>query len=414
MISHDASRGVAHLNRSDTRYRRLEGALPAVYVTDAPSLRELVEQLRSAPAVAIDTEFMRERTYFARLCLIQLASDDVAAIVDPLAIDDLSPLKALLTDPQVVKVFHAGSQDLEIFYRLFGVATAPVFDSQVAATLAGFPQQVGYGALVKDVMGVTLDKGDTYTDWAKRPLSATQVEYALNDVRYLTEIRRRLLSEMEREGRIDWLAADFSRLEDPATYEVVPRELWRRVKRVSSLNRRQLAVAREVAAWREEEAQRRDVPKRWVVGDESIIEIARRTPKTAEELLAIRGVADKIGRGAQQGLLSAVAAGVAVPDADLPSLEKRRRPVGDVDGAVDLMIALVRLRAREHGVAMPLMASRDDLERLAAGEKEASPLLEGWRKKMVGDELVALLEGRLELKLENGVLVVEQARTPGV
>jgi ribonuclease D len=385
-----------------------------VYVTDTPSLRELVEQLRSAPAVAIDTEFMRERTYFARLCLIQLASDDVAAIVDPLAIDDLSPLKALLTDPQVVKVFHAGSQDLEIFYRLFGVATAPVFDSQVAATLAGFPQQVGYGALVKDVMGVTLDKGDTYTDWAKRPLSATQVEYALNDVRYLTEIRRRLLSEMEREGRIDWLAADFGRLEDPATYEVVPRELWRRVKRVSSLNRRQLAVAREVAAWREEEAQRRDVPKRWVIGDESIIEIARRTPKTADELLAIRGVADKIGRGAQQGLLSAVAAGVAVPDADLPSLEKRRRPVGDVDGAVDLMIALVRLRAREHGVAMPLMASRDDLERLAAGEKEASPLLEGWRKKMVGDELVALLEGRLELKLENGVLVVEQARTPEV
>jgi ribonuclease D len=410
MISHDAPGGVAHI-ASDARYRMLEGAPPAVYVTDTPTLRVLVEQLRSAPAVAIDTEFMRERTYFARLCLIQLASDDIAAIVDPLAIDDLSPLKALLTDPAVVKVFHAGSQDLEIFYRLFGVATAPVFDSQVAATLAGFPQQVGYGALVKDVMGVTLDKGDTYTDWAKRPLSATQVEYALNDVRYLTEIRRRLLSEMEREGRAEWLAADFSRLEDPATYEVVPRELWRRVKRVSSLNRRQLAVAREVAAWREEEAQRRDVPKRWVVGDESIIEIARRAPKTADELLAIRGVADKIGRGAQQGLLSAVAAGVAVSDADLPSLDKRRRPVGDVDGAVDLMIALVRLRAREHGVAMPLMASRDDLERLAAGEKEASPLLEGWRKKMVGDELVALLEGRLELRLESGVLVVEQART---
>ena len=201
-------------------------------------------------------------------------------------------------------------------------------------------------------------------------------------------------------------------LKIPRPTRSFPRELWRRVKRVSSLNRRQLAVAREVAAWREEEAQRRDVPKRWVVGDESIIEIARRAPKTADELLAIRGVADKIGRGAQQGLLSAVAAGVAVPDADLPSLEKRRRPVGDVDGAVDLMIALVRLRAREHGVAMPLMASRDDLERLAAGEKEASPLLEGWRKKMVGDELVALLEGRLELRLENGVLIVEQARTP--
>jgi ribonuclease D len=381
-----------------------------VYVTDTESLAQLVTQLRGAPCVAIDTEFMRERTYFARLCLIQLASDDVAAIVDPLAIEDLSPLRELLTDSAVVKIFHAGSQDLEIFYRLFGVPTAPIFDSQIAATLAGFPQQVGYGALVKEVMGVTLDKGDTYTDWAKRPLSDTQVEYALNDVRYLPEIRRRLLAEMEREGRIEWLASDFARLEDPATYEVVPRELWRRVKRVSSLNRRQLAVAREVAAWRETEAQRRDVPKRWVIGDESIIEIARRAPKTVEQLSAIRGVADKVGRGAQSGLLGAIAAGTAVSEDDLPSLEKRRRPVGDVDGAVDLMIALVRLRAREHGVAMPLMASRDDLERLAAGEKEASPLLEGWRKEMVGDELVALLEGRLEMALKNGALVVEPAR----
>lgn len=381
-----------------------------MHVTDTQSLRELVQLLRTAPCVAIDTEFMRERTYFARLCLIQLASDDVAAIVDPLEISDLSPLEELLTDPDVVKIFHAGSQDLEIFYRLFGVPTAPVFDSQIAATLAGFPQQVGYGALVKEVMGVALDKGDTYTDWAKRPLSDTQVEYALNDVRYLPEIRRRLLAEMEREGRIDWLAADFARLEDPATYEIEPRELWRRVKRVSSLNRRQLAVAREVAAWRETEAQRRDVPKRWVVGDESIIEIARRSPKSSDELSAIRGVADKVGRGAHQGLLDAVARGVAASDDDLPTLDKRRRPVGDVDGAVDLMIALVRLRAREHGVAMPLMASRDDLERLAAGEKEASPLLEGWRKKMVGDELVALLEGRLELAISDGVLLVQPVR----
>jgi len=383
-----------------------------VYVTDVDSLSELVQQLREAPSVAVDTEFMRERTYYARLCLIQLASDDVAAIVDPLAIGDLSPLRDLMTDPSVVKIFHAGSQDLEIFYRLFGVPTAPVFDSQVAATLAGFPQQVGYGALVKEVMGVALDKGDTYTDWAKRPLSDTQVEYALNDVRYLPEIRRRLLAEMQRDGRIEWLSADFSRLEDAATYECDPRELWRRVKRVSSLNRRQLAVAREVTAWREIEAQRRDVPKRWVIGDESIVEIARRAPKTGEELCAIRGVSDKVGRGAQQGLLSAVAGGLAVADDDLPSLEKRRRPIGDVDGAVDLMIALVRLRAREHGVAMPLMASRDDLERLAAGEKEASPLLEGWRKNMVGDELLALLEGRIEMRLKDGALVVESACEP--
>ena len=378
-----------------------------MYVTDSQGLIELVAQLRKASVVGIDTEFMRERTYYARLCLIQIASDDVAAIIDPLAIEDLSALTPLMTDPNVVKVFHAGSQDLEIFYKLLEVATAPVFDTQVAATLAGFPQQVGYGALVKDMMDVQLDKGDTYTDWGNRPLSDTQVEYALNDVRYLPEMYRRLMSQLDNDGRQSWLAADFRHMEDPATYAATPEEQWRRVKRISSLNRRQLGVAREVAAWRELEAQRRDVPKRWVIGDESIVEIARRTPVTVDELMAIRGVTDKVGRVAQKGIVEAVARGLAVPDEDLPSLKKRRRVQGDVDGAVDLMIALVRARAREHGVAMPLLASRDDLERLAAGEREASPLLEGWRREMVGDELVRLLDGTVAMRLVGGMLAIE-------
>ena len=378
-----------------------------MYVTDTETLASLVEQLRRAPAVGIDTEFMRERTYFARLCLIQIASDEVAAIIDPIAIGDLSPLLELVSDPGVVKIFHAGSQDLEIFYRLLGAVTAPVFDTQVAATLAGFQQQVGYGALVREMLDVQLDKGDTYTDWSKRPLSDTQVEYALNDVRYLPEMYRRLVAELDKEGRTSWLAADFGRMEDPATYEPLPEEQWRRVKRVSSLNRRQLALAREVAAWRELEAQRRDVPKRWVLGDESIVEIARRGPKTANELAAVRGVSDKVNRAAQKGILEAVGRGLAVPEADLPSIAKRKRVQGDVDGAVDLMIALVRARAREHGVAMPLLASRDDLERLAGGEREASPLLEGWRRSMVGDELVRLLDGSIAMRLVDGILVIE-------
>jgi len=377
-----------------------------VYVTSVEELERLVTQLRKAPAVGIDTEFMRERTYFARLCLIQLATDDVAAIVDPLVVTDLSPLCDLFEDQSVTKVLHAGSQDLEIFYRICKVAAAPIFDTQVAATLAGFPQQVGYGALVQEVFDVKLDKGDSYTDWARRPLSDTQVEYALNDVRYLPEMYRRLTARLEDGGRLDWLAADFERLADPATYEVIPEEQWRRVKRISSLNRRQLAVARSVAAWRENQAMKRDAPKRWVLGDESIVEVARRMPKSAEELKAIRGVADKVGKGATAGLLAAVAAGVAVPDDELPSLARRRRLAGDVDGAVDLMIALVRLRAREHGVAMPLLASRDDLERLAGGDREGHPLLEGWRRSMVGNELVELLDGRVTLSLADGHLRV--------
>lgn len=378
------------------------------YITDSAELSAFVAKLRMAPLVGIDTEFMREKTYYARLCLIQVANDDVAAIIDPLAVGDLSALCELLGDPNVIKVLHAGGQDLEIFYKECGMAAAPVFDTQIAATLAGFPQQVGYGALVNDLLDVKLDKGDTYTDWARRPLSATQVEYALNDVIYLPEVYRRLMAKLEKGGRLEWLAADFARLENPATYEIVPEEQWRRVKRISSLNRRQLAVAREIAAWRETEAMRRDLPKRWVLGDESIVEVARRAPRTAEDLSAIRGVGDKVGRGASKGMLEAVNRGVEVPDDELPTLTKRRRPAGDVDAAVDLMIALVRLRARQHGVAMPLLASRDDLERLASGEHDGCPLLEGWRRAMVGEELLDLAEGRLSLRVEDGELVVER------
>lgn len=378
-----------------------------MFVTDTGALSALVERMRKSSAVGIDTEFMRERTYFARLCLIQLATDDLAAIVDPLVIDDLSPLCDLLSDDSVVKVLHAGSQDLEILNRLCGTVVSPVFDTQVAATLAGFPQQVGYGALVQEVMDVKLDKGDSYTDWTRRPLSDTQVEYALNDVRYLPEIHRRLRARLEEEGRLGWLAGDFAHMEDPATYAIIPEEQWRRVKRISSLNRRQLGVAREVAAWRETEAMRRDVPKRWIIGDESVVEVARRAPASAEELAVIRGVSDKIGRGAVRGILEAVQRGLALSEDELPTLKKRRRPAGDIDATVDLMVALLRRRARDNGVATPLLASRDDLERLAAGERDGHPLLEGWRATMVGGELCDLIDGRLRLRLDDGELVVE-------
>lgn len=378
-----------------------------MYIDTVSALEELVERLSASPLVGIDTEFMRERTYFARLCLVQVADENVAAIIDPLAIDDLSSLCRLLKDTSVIKVMHAGSQDLEIFYRECGAPMSPVFDTQVAATLAGFPQQTGYGALVHDMLGVKLDKGDTYTDWSKRPLSENQIEYALNDVRYLPELHRLLTERLERDGRTAWLAADFERMQSADTYECDFDELWRKVKRVNSLNRRQLAVARSVTAWREREAIRRDVPRRWVIGDESIVEVARRAPATAEQAVGIRGVTDKVGKGAMRGLLEAVQAGLATPEDQLPELKKRRRPAGDVDGAVDLMIALVRKRARAAGVAMPLLASRDDLERLAAGERDASPLLSGWRRSMVGEELLRVLEGRVAMRLVDGELMVE-------
>lgn len=380
-----------------------------MYLATQDDLRRFAASASAAPAIGIDTEFMRERTYFARLCLIQVSFADATAIIDPLTVGDLEPLFGLLRDERIVKVLHAGTQDLEIFFRAMGETARPVFDTQVAATLAGFPQQIGYGALVRELLGAQLDKGDTFTDWSRRPLTATQIEYAHNDVRYLLPVYERLRHSLERDERIGWLERDFALMADPAAYEVVPAEQWRRLKRISALNRRQLAVAREVAAWRELAAQRRDVPKRWILSDESAIEIARRAPKTVADLSGVRGVNDKLPRSLYPEVLAAVERGVAVPEAELPMLERKPRGRAvDVEGAVDLMVALVRTRAREHGVAMPILASRSDLERLAAGESDGHPLLEGWRKDIVGDELLALLDGKIGFTLHDGNLEIER------
>ncbi|MDF1541600.1 MAG: ribonuclease D [Anaerosomatales bacterium] len=383
-----------------------------MYVSDSGALQELVSLVKGAEFVALDTEFMRERTYYARLCLVQLATDDVEAIVDPLAVEDLMPLLDVLSDTRMTKVFHAGQQDLEIICLIAGTVPAPVFDTQVAATLAGFPTQVGYGALVSEIAGVKLDKSDTFTDWSRRPLSSTQLEYALNDVRYLPTVYRELRSRLEAEGRLSWLEPEFDRMVDPATYEVVPEELFRRVKRMSSLKARQLGVLMKLTAWREHEAQRRDIPRKWVLGDESLLEIARRSPQDRDALASIRGVADKLAKASYPGVLSAVAEGLALPREELPTLERKRRRPLDVDGAVDLMAALVRLRAKEHGVATPLLASRGDLELLAGGERDDTPLLEGWRRSIVGDELLRLLDGELVLRLADGRVVVDECRVP--
>lgn len=379
-----------------------------LYVRDGDALEALVSRLAQAEYFAIDTEFMRERSYYSQLCLIQVATDDVVAIIDPLAIDTLEPLGPLLLDPKVTKVIHAGQQDMEIFHRLYGEPPNPVFDTQVAATLAGFPAQVGYGGLISELLGIRLEKGEQFTDWARRPLTDAQVSYAMDDVIYMPAAYRKLLERLQAENRLPWLAPDFARMSDPVTYEVVPEEMWRRVKRASSLNRRQLGVLQKVAAWRELEAQRRDVPRKRLFSDEGLIEVARRAPDSPKVIASIRGVSEGQVRRYGDALVRAVRAGMAVPEGDLPVFEKRTRLPRDVDLAVDLMSAVVRLRAKQNGVAVPLLATRKDMETLAAGQREGHPLLEGWRKTLVGDELVDLIEGRVALSLADGGLTVER------
>lgn len=379
-----------------------------LYVSDRDSLAKFSRTLKDADFIALDTEFMRERTYYARLCLVQIATDDVVAIVDPLAFEDLDPLFDILHDPAITKVLHAGHQDLEMLFALSGAVTVPVFDTQVAATLAGFPIQAGYGALVSEIVGVRLDKSDTFTDWSRRPLADTQLEYAADDVRYLPQVYRELHRRLESEGRLPWLQPDFERMADPATYTVLPEEQYLRIKRIRSLKPRQLGVLLKLAAWREREAQRRDIPRKWLIGDESLVEVARRLPPDRESLVAIRGVSGKLPHELRTPVLAAVQEGLALPPEALPRFDARPRRSLDVDGAVDLAAALVRVRAKEHGVATPLLASRSDLERLAGGEREDSVLLQGWRKHIVGDELVRLLDGKLSLRLDERGVVVDE------
>lgn len=378
-----------------------------MFITDDETLRDFCARIREAGRVAFDTEFMRERTYYAKLCLVQVSADGIEAAVDPLSVD-LDPLFEVLTDARILKVVHAGQQDLEIVYQAVGRVPAPVFDTQVAATVAGFSSQVAYGALVKEILGVELPKSHRYTDWCVRPLSDAQMRYALDDVRYLPALHDALSDRLREDGRLDWLAPELERMSDPDVYRSVPERQYRRVKGHASLDRRGLAVLQQVAAWREREAQQRDVPRKWVLGDETLIEVARRKPRSRDELQTIRGVKGKLRSSAGDQVLSAVRAGLSAPDEDLPAATKRRVRPRDIDALVDLMSSLVRLRAREHAVAAQSLATRDELERLAAGERGGSPLLEGWRWAVVGDDLIGLLDGRIMMRVVDGVVVTER------
>lgn len=378
------------------------------YIYDTRSLESALPALAASPVLALDTEFMRERTYYARLCLVQIATASEVYIIDAIALDrGLALLAGVLESPESVKVVHAGSQDVEILLRATGVTPSPVFDTQVAATLAGFPTQVGYAQLAKELVGVEIDKADTFTDWAKRPLTEAQLTYAAGDVRDLPHIYELLRDRLSSEGRLEWLAEDFERLADPQTYATDPREQYLRVKRASTLDRRSLAALREVAAWRENEAQRRDLPKRWVVSDESLVEIARRRPKSAAELTAIRGVNEKVVSRSAQAIIQAIEAGEAVPESELPRLPRRDRVPKDAQPIADVLSAVLRVRAKELGIAPALFASRDELERFVSDDREGHPLTIGWRHALVGAELEAILEGRVTVRVEGGRLALE-------
>jgi len=379
--------------------------MQAQYIDNPEALQQLCEQLQGATVVALDTEFMREKNYYAQFCLLQLATDKVIACVDPLAIEDLTPLMDILYDEGLIKVFHAAGQDLELFFDLYGKLPKPLFDTQIAAALLGQGNQVGYGNLVQAVLKVSLDKSHSRTDWTLRPLDEAQLEYAADDVRYLLPLYHELVNELARLGRSEWLSRDFSELADEGRYQKDDRQLWQRIRGANRLKPRQLAILRELAEWREQQARERDKPRKWILPDEVMLDVARHGPKDLTRLARIRGLNDSVIKRNGEHLLQLVSEGQSIAQEACPSLPKFNTPTVAQEAQVDLLMALVRMVAAESCISIASLTSRKELEALVMGE-QALELLQGWRGELLGKRLQAVLDGSHALQICDGSVVL--------
>ena len=356
-------------------------------VTTAPALAEICARLSAQARIGLDTEFLRERTYHARLCLVQLATPDEAACVDPLALTELAPLAALLAAPGALKVMHASRQDLEVLYPLAGL-TRPVFDTQIAAALAGFPAQVGYAELARRLLRRELAKSHTRTDWSRRPLSREQIEYALDDVRYLLPIAAELEQRLARLGRLAWLTEDLAALADTRGFIIEPDAAWQRVRGLRGLDPGRERLARLLAAWRERRALEHDRPRGWILEDGALREIVLRVPRSAAQLAAIPELPAGVVKHSGAELLACVAA-AGVPD-PAPSAPGRPQSDPQRNALVRKLGGISQAIAAELGLVPEVLATRRDLEQLADGRRDGA-LLRGWRRGVLGERLLAAL-----------------------
>ena len=371
-------------------------------ITSTADLAEFCARLEGQAFVAVDTEFMRETTYWPKLCLIQAASPGgIEATIDPLAEGlDLGPFLDVMSDQRILKVFHAARQDVEIFHNL-GAIPRPLFDTQIAGMAAGFGEQVAYDALARKILKVELDKSSRFTDWARRPLSEAQLIYALADVTYLAALYPILRARLEKAGRLSWVTEEMAAMCDPALYDVDPENAWRRLKpRKHAV--KYLAVFRAVAAWRERTAQQRDQPRGRILKDEAIDELAAQAPTSADGLNRLRSV-PKGFSGSRYGpeLLEAIGAALADPEGYAPKIERDSGPVSPAAGAVvELLKVLLKARAEDAGVASKLIATVADLEKIASDDHAEAPALHGWRREAFGEDALKLKRGELALVLD--------------
>ena len=369
-----------------------------VLITKNDALREFCTRSSEAEFVTVDTEFLRDKTYWPILCLVQLGGPDEAAAIDAMADGlDLAPLFELMRDSSVLKVFHAGRQDFEIFFRQMGELPNPVFDTQVSAMVCGFGDSVGYETLVSQLLRKSIDKSMRFTDWGHRPLSEKQLNYALGDVTHLREVYEKLRDKLEKNKRYHWVAEEMAHLNNPAIYQIDPRETWRRLK-VRSTKPKFLAILQEVAALREEEAQRRDIPRNRVLRDDALTEIATHAPKTLDDLYSLRALHQGQAGGAMgEAILAAIDRGNKMKNADFP-VPARHRTLGTKNGpATDLLKVLLKVKCDAHGVAQKLIANSDDIEAIAQDDNADVRALQGWRREIFGNDALALKHGRLAM-----------------
>jgi len=367
-------------------------------ITTTAELAGFCAAMADTPYVTVDTEFLRETTFWPKLCLVQVAGPADARVIDPLAEGiDLAPLYDLMRNPAVLKVFHAARQDLEIFARQMGEVPAPLFDTQIAAMVCGFGDQVAYETLAVKLANGNIDKSSRFTDWSRRPLTEKQIRYALSDVTYLRKVYEKLDSRLRKSGRATWLDAEMATLNDPATYDLPPMEAWRRLKpRVTRPE--YLAALQAIAAWRENEARARDIPRQRILRDEALMEIAAHVPKSPDDLMHIRGLSKGFAEGKMgHGLFTALQARLADPRETFPQMEREPDLPRGIGPLVELLKVLLKLKCDEHDVAQKLVSSSSDLEKIAADDDAAVPAMRGWRRELFGNDALRLKRGELAL-----------------
>jgi ribonuclease D len=382
-------------------------------ISSTDELADACARLGEAPFVAVDTEFMREQTFWPKLCLIQMAAQGTEVLVDSLAPElDLTPFFQLMVNERVEKIFHSARQDIEIVHHLAGVIPHPIFDSQVAAMVCGFGEAVSYSMLVKRLLSHNLDKTSRFTDWSRRPLSDRQLTYALGDVVYLRDLYPKLRHQLDRSERASWLNEEMAVLTDPATYELHPEHAWKRLK-MRTKTPKALAILMELAAWREREAQSQDVPRARILKDEALYDIASQAPRTAEDLGSLRSLHNGFARSMRgRSVLEAVARGLERDPKSIPPIERGEPMPPEAQAVVDLLRVLLKSTAGRHGVAPKLIATSDELEEIARSDDSDVPALRGWRRKLFGDDALALKRGELALVIDGGEVAVLPAEKP--